>query len=331
MKKRLLALICALCLLGGCSPSPTAITVNSSKVDAAELAFYLEYNRLNLENRYGGSYADGVYDKAITETVKKDALDQIVTAELVLQKCKEYKLKLTEDDKAYLKDNKDSLMEGQGGKAGYLKFLKDSAMTDRVYDKFQSNALYYDKLFDYLVGEQGKHIFADEALRQFFSDNYAQVQYIRFSLTDSGGNSISEVDAAEKMTRAEQVLAQAHVPGADFTQLVGLYNDDTYMSSNSGGIVLTAAQCADSPQFENVFSLKDNEVDHITVGADGYYIVKRLPLSAGYFDANKDSITQNARDAKFSELLEGWKKDSKITTTSLYDKMNLTNLRDYVI
>ena len=53
MKKRfaLPACACLLALLSGCSPSPEAITVDGRDVDAAELAFYMEYNRLNLENR----------------------------------------------------------------------------------------------------------------------------------------------------------------------------------------------------------------------------------------------------------------------------------------
>ena len=44
MKKyrNILCCLAALCLLGGCSPSPTAIVVGKNKVAAAELAFYLE-------------------------------------------------------------------------------------------------------------------------------------------------------------------------------------------------------------------------------------------------------------------------------------------------
>ena len=62
MKKRfaLPACACLLALLSGCSPSPEAITVDGRDVDAAELAFYMEYNRLNLENRTGTAQADGL-------------------------------------------------------------------------------------------------------------------------------------------------------------------------------------------------------------------------------------------------------------------------------
>lgn len=330
--KRLIGALLAFGLLAalpGCSTSPTAITVNGRGVDAAELAFYLEYNRLNMENKQSSTQLD-ISDPAVVDEVKQTALDQITTAEIVLEKCDEFGLKLSAEDKEQLAETKDYLVESHGGKAGYLKFLRDSAMTDRVYDKFQSNANYYDLLYDYLVGDSGQYAMNDEALRQFFAENYAEMQYIRLSLQDEAGDAIASSAAGRQLTQAQDVLAQAQQPGADFKQLLGLYNDDTYMSANADGVVMTKAQCAGSPQFEKLFSLKDNEIGGVFEGADGYYIVKRLPLSAAYFDQNKDAIQQEARDAKFSELLDGWKSAAKVTTSGTFDKMNLKNLWDYV-
>ena len=88
---------CCLLLAGlaGCSPSPAAVTVDGSQADAAELAFYLEYNRLNLAAEQGDE--TGEYDEETTQMVKQQALEQIVTAEIVLAKCKEFDLKLTDD------------------------------------------------------------------------------------------------------------------------------------------------------------------------------------------------------------------------------------------
>ena len=65
-------------------------------------------------------------------------------------------------------------------------------------------------------------------------------------------------------------------------------------------------------------------------GADGYYIVKRLPLTAAYYDNNREAIQQEARDAKFNELLDGWKEDATVHTSKVYAKMDLENLWDYV-
>ena len=156
MKKyrNILCCLVALCLLGGCSPSPTAIVVGKNKVDAAELAFYLEYNRLNLQSQDGSTEEEDA-DPSLEEA-KEAALEQIVTAEIVRQQCDKLGLELSKEEKEELEQNKDELIEAQGGTAGYLKYLRQSAMADRVYDKFQENTLYYDKLYDYMVGEGGE-------------------------------------------------------------------------------------------------------------------------------------------------------------------------------
>ena len=359
MKKRfaLPACACLLALLSGCSPSPEAITVDGRDVDAAELAFYMEYNRLNLENRTGTAQADGTYDEQTTQQVKEESLDQIVTAEVVLIQQDSYQvtenriyteqdtfqlgesaavridtdgLELTDADEKALKENKDALIEEHGGTAGYLEFLQASAMTDRVYDKFQANVYYYDKLYNYLVGDEGEYAYSDEELRQFFADHYAQVQYIRFSLLDDQGEPLSDSEAAAQLEEAQRVLRLAQTPGCNFTALLGQYNDDTYMSANADGIVISHSQISGSPQFDELLSLENNEVGGVYEGADGYYIVKRLPLTAAYYDNNREAIQQEARDAKFNELLDGWKEDATVHTSKVYAKMDLENLWDYV-
>lgn len=321
MKKyrNILCCLVALCLLGGCSPSPTAIVVGKNKVDAAELAFYLEYNRLNLQSQDGSTEEEDA-DPSLEEA-KEAALEQIVTAEIVRQQCDKLGLELSKEEKEELKQNKDELIEAQGGTAGYLKYLRQSAMADRVYDKFQENTLYYDKLYDYMVGEGGEYSFSDVDLRQFFSENYATVQYIRLGFSS----------APERgMDRAQTILEQAQVPGADFTQMVALYNDDPYMTENIQGIVMTASQCENSPQFETVFELEEGEITGVLVGTDGYYIVKRLPLAVTYYDDNQEAILQEARDVQFNELLEKWTEEASVRTTDIYKKMDFDNLWDYV-
>ena len=320
MKKtqKILCCLAALCLVGGCSPSPTAVVVGKSRVDAAELAFYLEYNRMNFPSQESGQEEQ---EGPSLKEVKADALEQITTGEIVRQQCEKQGLKLSKEEKEELKQNKEELIREQGGKAGYLKYLRQSAMADRVYDKFQENTLYYDKLYERMVGEGGKYSFSDVDLRQFFAENYATIQYVRLAFSS----------APERgMDRAQTILEQAQMPGADFAQLVALYNDDPYMTENVQGIVMTASQCANTPQFETVFELEEGEIDGVLVGSDGYYIVKRLPLAVTYYDDNQESILQEARDVQFNELLEKWTEEASVRTTDIYKKMDFDNLWDYV-
>lgn len=334
MKKYIRIVAAALCgalvfSLCGCSPSPAAVIVNGNSVDASELAFYLEYNRINLGNKYG-YVSDGNYDAQITEQTKQDALSQIITAEIVREKCREFKLKISKEDLDELAQNKADIISGQGGKAGYLKFLDENAMTDRMYDKFQENAKYYDLLFEHLVGKNGEHKLTDEALRKFFGENYVRLQYIRFSTVGDDGKPLAESEADAQMKKATEVLSQARALGSDFTALLLANNDDAYMNDTPDGVVTSSIDSASQPQFKDLFTLKDGEIAGILTGFDGYYIIKKLTLDAGYFDTNREQIERTATEWQFNTLLDGWVKSSKVKTTSLYNDMNLTNLRNYI-
>ena len=139
-----------------------------------------------------------------------------------------------------------------------------------------------------------------------------------------------EARVGKDLAVQNHALEQAQVPGADFTQMVALYNDDPYMTENIQGIVMTASQCENSPQFETVFELEEGEITGVLVGTDGYYIVKRLPLAVTYYDDNQEAILQEARDVQFNQLLEEWTEEASVRTTDIYKKMDFDNLWDYV-
>ena len=159
----------ALCLglmltvLSGCSPSPTAITVGSRKVDASEYAFYLNYNRSHSEED-----SSILYDESALTTAREAAIQQITTNEVVRIKCEELGLTLSDSQKSILEANKKQLIESLGGTAKYLEYLKQSCLTDRAYDKFQENECYYDLLYQYML-QDSESYFTDETLRQYFS------------------------------------------------------------------------------------------------------------------------------------------------------------------
>ena len=64
----LLSALLLLCLLAGCSPSPTAVIVGGRKVDASEYAFYLHYNRVNS----GEDDSTVIYSADALETARAD-------------------------------------------------------------------------------------------------------------------------------------------------------------------------------------------------------------------------------------------------------------------
>lgn len=310
-----LLLLCALTLLlFGCVTSPTAIKVNGVSVDAAEVAFYLRYNQS------AGSL----------EAVKAAALDQISTAELIRQKCKEMKLSLTKEQKATLKQEKEALINQLGGKAAYLEYLNASLLTDRGYDKFQENALYYQLLYN-AVHEKNKDIYTGEYLGQFFTGNYLAIRYIAVSRLDNDGNPLSEsADAAQKI-KAEQALNEMLANNADLDAILEKYNEDPEMMGGSEPLVLSRNEAEQEyPFLLPAFELEPGDFDGIYTTDTGYYIFIRSALSANYYSEHAEEIYYNAVDSTFSAQIKDWKEKSRITTTRVFDQMTLENLADYL-
>lgn len=327
MTKKILALtlccVTLLSLLCGCSPSPTAVQVGSRKVDASEYAFYLYYNRTNS----GAESGTVLYDAAATQTSREIALEQIITNEVVRLKCEEFGLELSEAQKTTLELNKERLIEALGGKAAYLNYLKQTHLTDRAYDKFQSNAYYYDLLYTHMALES-KADFTDEKLRQYFSAHYATVKYIYLGLLDEEGEPLDKELRAEQTALAESILEQLETGAADFDTLMAQYNED--ISMTSGGFAISEPEARSTDYLSILFDLEENQVSDLLTMSDGYYILQRCPISATYYDENQTDIYQAALDEKFAATLDGWKSEYTITVEKIVDKIDLSNLADYI-
>ncbi len=315
--KRLLSflLICALAVsLCACVTSPTAVKVNGSSIDASEVAFYLH------ANRDAGRLAD----------VKAAALEQITTAELVRQKCKSMNLTLSKTQKQTLKQEKKDLVESLGGTAAYLDYLNSSYLTDRSYDKFQENALYYQMLYGAIL-EKNQDRFTSEYLRQYFAANYIAVQYIAISRLDNDGNPLDEDTDNAQRAKAEQALSAMMADNANYSAIIEEYNEDPEMIGLTEPLVMPRSVVQDDYKFLlPAFELNAGDFDGIYTTDEGYYILIRYAVSANYYSEHQEEIYENALDAAFMEQMNAWKKSSSISTTKVFGEMTLENLSDYL-
>lgn len=327
MFKKLTALalsaLALLTLLSGCSPSPTVLTVGDRRVDAAEYAFYLYYNRTNTDEASGTV----LYTEADTAAAREAALEQIVTTEVVRLKCQELGLELSEAQKTTLERNKERLVESLGGTAAYLDYLEQTYLTDRGYDKFQANTYYYDILYTHMTQESQTQ-FTDEKLRQYFAGHYATVKYIYLSLLDDDGQTLDPQLYKEKTALANSLAEQAQAGDSDFDALMEQYNEDPFMTAS--GIPISEPEARSTEYLATLFELEEGQVSDLVTCSDGYYILKRCPIPAGYYDENQSDIYQAALDQRFAEMLDGWKDEYTVTVRSLVEEIDLNNLREYI-
>ncbi|MBR4879352.1 MAG: SurA N-terminal domain-containing protein [Clostridia bacterium] len=327
MKKlRLLSFMLCLLLLSGCVASPVVVTINGDKIDGSEFAYYLNYELLSYEN-------PEELTKEQMDKIKENALESAVSNTIVLQKCKEYNLELTDEEEAEVKALRDEFIEDLGGSAKYLEFLNESALNDRVYKKTQEQGYYHNKLLAYLTEntDQPESIgFTDESLRQFFAENYVKIKYICMTNVGEDGLQLSGTEYDEQLNLARIVAEGSREPEKDFDLLIEKYNDDYRMRIYPDGFVYSKLEIQDEDVFCHALELEENEIGGPYASTDGFYIIKRYPADAGYFDKNHEEILNEATDLKYELLLEEWKASAVVKVSDVYNNINASNYREYI-
>lgn len=328
--KKLLVLILALLValsVFSCSPSPTAMEVGGHKIDASEYAYYLHYNGLNLSMQASGAVMGG---EELLESARAQTETQIANAEVIRLQCAALGLELTDEMDAQRKADKEALVESFGGTAGYLSFLRENAMTDRLYDKLQENSQYYSMLYQYVTEAPDGVVQNDQALRQFFSENYVKVKYIRISTLDETGALRPAAELETLYAHAGDILAQLQAGALDFDYAVAQYNDDALMTDRPTGTVLNLQGGAVAEYAEDAAKLQEGAVGGVYTYSDGYYILQRLPVDAGYFDENRERIALAAGDWAFQTYVSQALASTTVTVRGVCKKIDFSNLSDYI-
>lgn len=322
MKKYILVIFVILLALSlfSCSASPTAIRVGDNKVDASEYAYYLNYNRLNLDMTVSGTNIPA--EEELLAQAREQAKRHIITAEIVRIKCDELGIELTKEQKEEMRDEKDALIDSFGGLSGYLDYLNENALTDRLYDKIQENNYYYSMLYDYVKGLDASNG-SDQQLRQFFAENYINVKYIRFPTVNDEGEPLDEEELASVLSVAETTLEQ--INGGQLTF-------DAAMEGREGesGITLSLQDASTAEYSADAFALAENAVGGVYTYSDGYYILQRLSPDLSYFEMNREVVEIAAGDKAFNDYIAAAESTLNISENSVCKKINFSNIMDYV-
>ncbi len=326
MKKYLVGIFAVLLALSlfSCSASPTAIKVGNNKVDASEYAYYLNYNRLNLDALAAGTTVLNM--DQLMEQARQAARQQIVSAEIVRIKCDELGLELTKEQKKEMKDEKDELIDSFGGLSGYLDYLRENALTDRLYDKLQENSYYYSMLHDYIAADPDIGVNNDQQLRQFFSENYTKVRYIRFSSLDEDGSLMDSDSLDALLEQAQEVLRQINDGELTFDQAGAEYGDGAGLE----GTVIGTQDASQAEYVSDAFSLIDGQIGGVYTYSDGYYILQRQAVDISYFDENREQIELAASDWAFNSYISAAESNINVTESGVCQKIDFSNISDYI-
>ena len=105
------------------------------------------------------------------------------------------------------------------------------------------------------------------------------------------------------------------------------YNEDPAMTA---GFPVSELEAGSTYYLTSLFSLEENQVSELLTLQDGWYILKRCPVSATVYDENQQDIAEAALDWRFDQTLRQWKTEYSVTVHPVVDQIDLNNLSEYI-
>ncbi|MBR2521398.1 MAG: peptidylprolyl isomerase [Oscillospiraceae bacterium] len=293
-------------------PDPVAAYVGGRPVTVSELSTYIALsvdNLLSELNMDSIDWEDSSGDTAISDYVKKDALEILRLYAALESKAGELGISLTKEETESIENWHEDAVDALGGEESYAEYLEKNHMSEATYLRIYSSNLLYNHIYDYYYGNKGTGIPTQEE-----ADAWADARGIfhisRIFLSTEGA------DSAEKNRQMQNAvnIARQLAEGADFYRLAGRY--DSYGSEY---LVLSDV----SPQYaEALRTLDVGTISGVLEMEDGYYIVKRESVDVRYIMDHYPELVSE----RFNELISQWASEVEIITTECFDSLNAASV-----
>ncbi len=176
-------------------------------------------------------FAITIDDKNANDWIVDGAKERLREYAAVEQKFTEYGLSLSDEEISSLKLNLDQLWDYYGESYETLGIAESSFLL--VYE----NNMKADKLFDAVYGENGSDPVSEDAVKSYYLEQYALINYIDMHLVDGDENLLKSDGKAERMEMAKGYVERIK-NGEDFDAVAEEYFNftQTLVPSLNGGI-----------------------------------------------------------------------------------------------
>lgn len=279
---------------------PSPLSVNGAPVPYSTFRYYyaaVKYKYDNGDNSYWDShdYAQDILDEAMIYLRRDIAIEDYAAS---------IGVSLSDYEKSQVKESISSMMFYYGGEYAYNEMLDDNYLTPELYEKLNETDALYDKLLEYLTGEEsGYKISSDKTLVRRYIDNYAARADHILILNDPGE------DVNENETLIKEIYQKLQ-NGADFAELKAEYSDDPDTANDDAGYYFAEGDVG--REFEAAaLALAVGEMSGIIETHYGWHIIKRLPFDEDYITENWDSVFVPFYQKHMLELAIGKVKDAQ--------------------
>ena len=285
-------------------------TVGNEKITKGDLDKQVD---AQLKKQYGDDYATNTKVQQQVKQAKQQALNSLVTQNILLQKATELNLKPSDDELNSKVDEQITQVKSQYTEEGQFEdALKQANLTeDQLRDEFKKqiimNAVQDDMLKDITVTDEDVQTYYDENKdAQFSVGAGANVSHILVDSEETAKSLKAKIDA-----------------GADFATLAKENSKDTGTATKGGSLGFVPYN---STQYvaefvEGFKNLKEGEVSAPVKSQYGYHLIKATGLKAATVtpldqvkDQIKSTLTQQMQSQTFNGKIEEWKTALKVKT-----------------
>ncbi len=277
------------------------------EISLGQANFMAQYQAVSYDSGYMNYFGEDMWSsdlfgsgKTMTEDVKEDVLEGILTAKLLELHMADYDVTITDEEmdamksaaKQFMADNSKKAINKMGAKEEYVvELLHQSRITTKMSEAIKAEA--------------DQNVSDDEAAQRTFS-------YIKVSATgytDEESNTV-EYSAEEKTQLETDMKAVAEAAKEDFE--AAAEENEYEVETRSYG---TDEASLDEKVIAAADALKEGEVsDLITADDDNYYILRLdSEFDEEKTEAKKESIISQRETDLYNEVLEGYKADVEWT------------------
>ncbi len=316
LKKRLLVLAAAstfaVTSLAGCGNSinndEAVSTIGEEKISFGVANFYARMQQAQYETYYAGMMGTTAQEmwkqqvdksKTYEEMVKEGVMDNLEIVYLVDQHAKDYKVELTKDEqesiekvvKQFIADNNESTRKVISGSKEYVKELLEKLTLQ-------------NKMTKQMTADVDQNVSDDEAAQKAM--DYV---FLSFKKTAEDG-SVKDMTAEEKEKLKEkaQFIRKAVAEGQPFEEAAKTQEVEIKKATFD-----KKTTSIDTDFIKVADTLKENELSEVVETQSGLYLGQITSLlDREATDAKKETIINERKAAKYQELVDTWKKDTKI-------------------
>lgn len=279
------------------------MTVGDTKVSTGVAHFYIRYQQALMETVFGtaaNKWQVQMETGVSREEAIKDAIvEQLQELYIIAEHAKDYKVELTDIELEYIESSAD-------------EFVKENSKdAQKKTSATKENVMEYMKVSMIVMKTKGAMKKDIDTKVDVEDAKQKRISYMAFPKveTDAQGNEtkLSDKKVKEQKKAAEDFFAKAKANGN-----LNKYATDEKLSVKT--LTFDASTTTPDKDFiKKVDALKENEFSGVIDTDSAYYVAQLESLyDEDATDKKMESILEERGEARYKELLEKWKKDTKI-------------------